>query len=57
MIHLVNPTKKNIDALKLKIQEQKALLKLNKDDLFLRNIIKTNQNTLNFLQNNLSCTN
>lgn len=57
MVTLVNPTKKNIDALKLKIQEQKALLKQNKDDLFLRNIIKTNQNTLNFLQNNLSCTN
>lgn len=57
MATLLNSTKQNIDALKLKIQEQKALLKLNKDDLFLRNIIKTNQNTLNFLQNNLSCTN
>ena len=52
MATLLNSSQKNIDALKLKIQEQKTLLKLNKDDLFLRNIIKTNQNTLNYLQNN-----
>ena len=52
MVTLINSSQKNIDALKLKIQEQKAFLKLNKDDLFLRNIIKTNQNTLNYLQNN-----
>ena len=52
MATLLNSTQQNIDALKLKIQEQKNLLKLNKDDLFLKNIIKTNQNTLNYLQNN-----
>ena len=52
MATLLNSSQKNIDALKHKIQEQKTLLKLNKDDLFLRNIIKTNQNTLNYLQNN-----
>ena len=52
MVTLLNSSQKNIDALKLKIQEQKTLLKLNKHDLFLRNIIKTNQNTLNYLQNN-----
>ena len=52
MATLLNSSQKNIDALKLKIQEQKTLLKLNKNDLFLRNIIKTNQNTLNCLQNN-----
>lgn len=52
MATLLNSSQKNIDALKLKIQVQKTILKLNKDDLFLRNIIKTNQNTLNYLQNN-----
>ncbi len=52
MATLLNSTQQNIDALKLKIQEQKTLLKLNKDNLYLRNIIKTNQNTLNYLQNN-----
>ena len=52
MATLLNCSQQNIDALKLKIREQKALLKLNKDDLFLINIIKTNQNTLNYLQNN-----
>jgi hypothetical protein len=50
MVTLLNSSQKNIDALKLKIQEQKTLLKVNKDDIFLRNIIKTNQNTLNYLK-------
>jgi hypothetical protein len=51
MATLLNSSKKNIDALKLKIQEQKTLLKISKDNQILRNIIKINQNTLNFLQN------
>jgi hypothetical protein len=51
MATLLNSSQKNINALKLKIQQQKTLLNLNKDDLFLSNIIKTNQNTLNYLQN------
>lgn len=57
MATLLNSSQKNIDALYAKIQEQKALLKQNEQNLFLRNIIKTNQNTLNYLQNNLPCTN
>ena len=57
MATFLNSSQKNIDALYAKIQEQKALLKQNKQNLFLRNIIKTNQNTLNYLQNNLQCTN
>jgi hypothetical protein len=51
MATLLNSSQQNIDALKLKIQEQKTLLRISKDNQFLRNIIKTNQNTLRFLQN------
>jgi hypothetical protein len=51
MATLLNSSQQNIYALKLKIQEQKTLLRISKDNQFLRNIIKTNQNTLRFLQN------
>lgn len=51
MIHLLKSNKENIKALSIKIEEQKKLLKINKNDIVLKNIIKINQNTLNFLQN------
>ena len=51
MATLLKSNQQNIDALKLKILEQKTILKISKDNQFLKNIIKTNQNTLKFLQN------
>lgn len=50
MAHLLNSSQKNIEALVLKIKDQKELLKANKNDIYLKNVIKTNQNTLQFLQ-------
>jgi hypothetical protein len=50
MVHLLNSSQKNIEALVLKIKDQKELLKANKNDIYLKNVIKTNQNTLQFLQ-------
>ena len=50
MAHLLNSNQKNIEALVLKIKDQKELLKANKNDIYLKNVIKTNQNTLQFLQ-------
>lgn len=50
MAHLLNSSQKNIEALVLKIKNQKELLKANKNDIYLKNVIKTNQNTLQFLQ-------
>lgn len=51
MVHLLKSNKENIKALSIKIEDQKKLLKINKNDIVLKNIIKINQNTLNFLQN------
>ena len=50
MAHLLNSSQKNIEALVIKIKDQKELLKANKNDIYLKNVIKTNQNTLQFLQ-------
>ena len=51
MVHLLKSNKENIKALSIKIEQQKQLLKINKNDIVLKNTIKINQNTLNFLQN------
>ena len=50
LTHLLNSNQKNTEALILKINQQKELLKANKNDIYLKNVIKMNQNTLDFLQ-------
>jgi hypothetical protein len=52
MTTLLNSSIKNINALTVKIQEQKQLLKHDKSNVYLKNIIKTNKNTLRFLLTN-----
>jgi hypothetical protein len=49
-VHLAKSTNENIKLLENKIKQQKALLKTDKKNTYLKNVLKTNQNSLNFLK-------
>lgn len=49
MTTLLRINKANIDALTKKISDQKEMLKTDKSNQYLKNLIKMNENTLSFM--------